>query len=392
MNEQAARQQVVRAGMELVKSGLIARTWGNVSCRVDDNTFIITPSGRSYETMTANELVLCKVVDASWEGNIKPSSEKGIHALVYRSRPNVNFVIHTHQSMASATGTVGLKEIPVTGDSLTGGCIPVAAYGLPGTKRLREGIKAELARCTGNAILMMHHGALCFGADYEETFATARQLEESCESFLNQKYLTCSRAGSFSKSELYGYYASLSKSRNSPATPATAISLGNSSRTSDGFLLETEKEEQICRFSDKNLTQAAQIHQAIYLRRKDISDIRQTTENGLFEISSTGKTMKPLLDDFAQLIGTSVRCSDDLLPAHIAKALGSHYAVLVPGAGALCCAASASDAHAAQLVMAKEALAEIYSCLFEAVLPINPLECMLMHAVYKKSYSKHANQ
>jgi len=391
MNEQAARQQVVRAGIELVKSGLIARTWGNVSCRVDDNTFIITPSGRPYETMTADQLVLCKVADASWEGDIKPSSEKGIHALVYRSRPNVNFVIHTHQSMASAAGTVGLKEIPVSNESMLGDCIPIAAYGLPGTKRLREGIEKELAHCTGNAVLMLHHGALCFGADYEEAFATARQLEESCEHFLNQKYLTSSKIKIFSKLVLYEYYVSHTIKKNFTTVPSIAIPLGNSSRTAEGFELETENGNLLCHFHDSNLPQAAQIHEAIYLHRKDISFIRQTYQNGLFEISITEKTMKPLLDDFAQIIGTSARCSKDLVPDHIAGVLGSHFAVLVPGAGALCCAANASDAHAVQLVMEKGALAEIYSCLFESPHPINPLECALMHAVYKKSYSKHAN-
>lgn len=48
MTEEMAREQVIEAGRRLVSSGLIARTWGNVSCRIDSDYFIITPSGRDY--------------------------------------------------------------------------------------------------------------------------------------------------------------------------------------------------------------------------------------------------------------------------------------------------------------------------------------------------------
>ena len=44
-----AKKEVIAAGLRLVETGLIARTWGNVSCRVDENSFVITPSGKPYE-------------------------------------------------------------------------------------------------------------------------------------------------------------------------------------------------------------------------------------------------------------------------------------------------------------------------------------------------------
>ena len=102
-----AKAEVVKAGLELVKSGLIARTWGNVSCRVDDEYFVITPSGRSYESLTPDDIVLVKIEDCSYESEIKPSSEKGIHAQAYKLRKDVNFVIHTHQKNASAVSFLG---------------------------------------------------------------------------------------------------------------------------------------------------------------------------------------------------------------------------------------------------------------------------------------------
>ena len=89
-----AKKLVVEAGKKLLETGLIARTWGNVSARISDTQFVITPSGRAYDTLTPDEVVVVNIDDCSHEGDIKPSSEKGIHADAYKHHPLVNFVIH----------------------------------------------------------------------------------------------------------------------------------------------------------------------------------------------------------------------------------------------------------------------------------------------------------
>ena len=96
-----AKKEVIAAGLRLVEKGLIARTWGNVSCRVDENSFVITPSGKPYEGLTPDDIVEVKIDTLSYEGNVKPSSEKGVHAEVYKAHPEAGFVIHTHQKFAS---------------------------------------------------------------------------------------------------------------------------------------------------------------------------------------------------------------------------------------------------------------------------------------------------
>ena len=107
MDIQAAKELVIKAGKEVVASGLIARTWGNISCRIDDKQFVITPSGRAYEDLTPDEIVLVNIEDLAYDGDVKPSSEKGIHAEAYKLRPEVNFVIHTHQMQASVVSALG---------------------------------------------------------------------------------------------------------------------------------------------------------------------------------------------------------------------------------------------------------------------------------------------
>ena len=77
-----AKQDVIDAGKKLVEYGLIARTWGNVSCRISETQFVITPSGKPYDGLTPDDIVVVNIDDYSYEGDIKPSSEKGIHAAV----------------------------------------------------------------------------------------------------------------------------------------------------------------------------------------------------------------------------------------------------------------------------------------------------------------------
>ena len=180
-----AKKQVIKAGIELSESGLIARTWGNVSARTDEDHFVITASGRNYLTLTEDEVIEVDMENLEYEGDIKPSSEKKIHREIYRQRRDVNFVIHTHQSNASAVAAMGLKvikldkEYPGIGDYVL-----VADYGLPGTKKLCENTGAAVFEYDAKAVIMSNHGAICYGESYEEAFQVARTLEEACGKFL----------------------------------------------------------------------------------------------------------------------------------------------------------------------------------------------------------------
>ena len=198
-NEKETRELVIKAGLLLLEKKLIARTWGNISARIGENEFIITPSGRAYDTLTAEELVKVKIGDLSYEGNIKPSSEKGAHAVGYALRSDVNFIIHTHQFYASAI-CAAEKDTDFA---------PCAAYGLPGTKKLTENIRKTVAANPGkNAFLLAKHGALCLGKDMESAFAEADRLEENCRTLFSSRVTLSDRKPSsetlFGLDRLYG--------------------------------------------------------------------------------------------------------------------------------------------------------------------------------------------
>ena len=97
-SETEARKLVIEAGLRLLENKLIARTWGNISARISKDEFIITPSGKAYDSLTPADLVKVRVSDCSYTGNIKPSSEKGVHAAAYSQRSSVGVIVHKDES------------------------------------------------------------------------------------------------------------------------------------------------------------------------------------------------------------------------------------------------------------------------------------------------------
>ena len=107
MTIDAIKKLVCDSGKRLLEEGYVSGTWGNISMRIDDKLMAITPSGREYETMDPEDIVVVNYIDHSYEGDIKPSSEFKLHTEIYRTRTNINDVIHTHQMNASTVAAVG---------------------------------------------------------------------------------------------------------------------------------------------------------------------------------------------------------------------------------------------------------------------------------------------
>jgi len=391
MNNKEAKEKVVNAGIRLVESGLIARTWGNVSCRISDTHFVITPSGRDYLSLTPEEIVTVTIADLSYMGNIKPSGEKGVHAEIYKHDSNINFVIHTHQENASVISTMELGSIknnlnyPLLGDEII-----CASYGLPGTKKLRKGISEALDRSKGNAIIMMHHGAVCFGKDEEEAFRVASDLEEVCNHFIAEQFKKINHETSFDPIKMRRFVLDkIARKWKSNGYDLTRPYC-NSERTDEGFIFHMENNKSVhvkAGELGKDLPKEAEIHNEIYLKNKKINYIIHDDSPNILTISSANITLYPLVDDFAQIIGTKVK-TVLTNPSKIAHALKNAAAVMIGNNGALCCGASEGDAIAVQMIMEKNCKAQICGTLFGEIKPISWLDRNLMRFVYLKKYSK----
>ena len=391
MNDREAKEKVVNAGIRLVESGLIARTWGNVSCRISDSHFVITPSGRDYLSLTPDEIVTVAIADLSYTGNIKPSGEKGVHAEIYKHDPNINFVIHTHQENASVISTMELDSIKSDLDSsLLGSEIICASYGLPGTKKLRKGISEALDRSKGNAIIMMHHGAVCFGKNEEEAFQIASELEEACIHFVAEQYQRLSYEISFDPIKMRRFVFEKIARKWKGDCYELSRPYCNSERTSEGFILHLDNNKMVhvkTGVLGKDLPKEAAIHNEIYQKNKKINYIIHEDSPNILTISRANITLYPLVDDFAQIIGTKVKTVLKT-PAKIAHALKNADAVMIGNNGALCCGASEGDAIAVQMIMEKNCKAQICGTLFGEIKPISWLDRNLMRFVYLKKYSK----
>jgi L-fuculose-phosphate aldolase len=400
-----AKELVIRAGKELLKAGIIVRTWGNISCRISDTQFVITPSGLAYEDLTPDQIVIVNIADCSYDGDIKPSSEKGIHAEAYRLRPEVNFVIHTHQMQASVIGALGfdINYVAEKSAKIVGNDVPLASYGLPGTGKLRAGVVAAMQRTDSKAVLMAHHGALCMGKDYDEAHKVAEELEVICEDCLKRKYNDITGKVAETVSEIADYIGDVMASAK--LNSIAKVDPCNSERDGSVFnITAVNGNGEISRIDIKtgdlvagdSYPNSAELHRAIYKKRADVNYITHNTSPEVMAISNKCKVMKPLLDDFAQLVGVTVKhaCynpNNTLKSAKkVVKALKGRNGVLLDGNGALCVAGSEYDATAIDMVMEKGCKTQVGADLFGTAKPINPIETRLMRFIYLKKYSKKA--
>lgn len=174
----------MKAGRELAREGLIARTWGNVSCRTDEDHFVISPSGRMYDSMSEDEIIELDM-DLNYEGNIKPSSEKRVHREIYRLKDNAGFIIHTHQHNASAVSAMNMKLVKFDREyDGIGDFVLCSEYGLPGTTKVADKVTEAFNESIGQAVIMSNHGAVCYGETYEEAFEIVKNLEKACGRYL----------------------------------------------------------------------------------------------------------------------------------------------------------------------------------------------------------------
>jgi L-fuculose-phosphate aldolase len=162
--EAQIRADIVEIGRRLYSRGFVASNDGNISVRLDDTRFITTPKSVSKGFMTPDMMV---VVDGSGKkvaGDRDPSSELPMHLEIYRNRPDVNAVVHSHPPIATGFAVAG---VPLTKAVLaevvtTLGSIPIAEYGTPSTQELPDAVRKYIKAHDG--LLLANHGAVTCGA------------------------------------------------------------------------------------------------------------------------------------------------------------------------------------------------------------------------------------
>lgn len=179
MTEEEARKQICDICYKMWQQGWVAANDGNVTVKLDENTFLATPTGISKSFMEPDKLVKInrkgEIIEAL-EG-YRPSSEIKMHLRCYDERPDVGAVVHAHPATATgfalahkAMDTYSLIECVIAI-----GAVPIAPYGTPSTNEVPESIAPLLPK--HDVILLENHGALTVGADLITAYYRMETLE-----------------------------------------------------------------------------------------------------------------------------------------------------------------------------------------------------------------------
>ncbi|MCI2061987.1 MAG: class II aldolase/adducin family protein [Eubacteriaceae bacterium] len=327
-----AKKLVIRAGRELSDSGLIARTWGNVGARVSPYAFVITASGIPYEDLTENDVVEVSMADLTYKGKVKPSSEKKLHRRIYQVRPEVDFILHTHQDYASAVSAMGLDHVWFDKEyEGIGPGVLCAKYALPGTQALCKNVGDAVAAALGGAVIMKRHGAVCYGRTYEEVFRIAHNLEEACGKYIEMV---------------------------SPMLKRDLDEYG----TEDGTMYLTDEEKMLG-------------YEAVLNKDKVVMDYL-----------GMDMDMPAYLDDFAQMIGPKAKFVSNHIEA-VRAALKKAPAVLIEGEGVLCTGIH-GDATAVSMLVRKNCIAYFAAASQGKARRLSTRDAVFMRRFYVTKYSK----
>jgi L-fuculose-phosphate aldolase len=168
--EDEHRRDICAVGRWIHDRGYVASTDGNISLRLDPRRILTSPTSISKGMMTPDDLVVTDLQGHKLSGRRNPSSELGMHLLIYSRRPDINAVCHAHPPAATGYAAAGvpLNKAILCELVLSLGCIPVARYGTPGTPELTEALEPLVQ--SYEAILMANHGVVCYGHDLLSAF------------------------------------------------------------------------------------------------------------------------------------------------------------------------------------------------------------------------------
>jgi L-ribulose-5-phosphate 4-epimerase len=174
------REEVYRLNLELPKNNLVTWTGGNLSARDANSGYVvIKPSGVRYEDLRPEQMVVVNLDGQTVEGDLKPSSDTESHLYIYRHRPVVHGIVHTHSPFATAFAALG-KPIPVYLTAIAdefGGPIPCGEFALIGGDQIGKIVVDTIG--DGQAVLLKNHGVFTTGATAEAAVKAAVMVEDA---------------------------------------------------------------------------------------------------------------------------------------------------------------------------------------------------------------------
>jgi L-fuculose-phosphate aldolase len=175
--EQEHREDLVRVCHSIYEKGWVAMNDGNVSIRLEDDRILCTPTAVSKGHVTEQDLIICDCSGKKISGHRAGTSEIAMHMTVYNIRPDIRSVVHAHPPVATGFATAGraLDKALLPEVVIQLGAVPLAAYGLPGTPALCDGMLPFIPNY--DALLLENHGCTTWGSDVWQAFFRMEMVE-----------------------------------------------------------------------------------------------------------------------------------------------------------------------------------------------------------------------
>jgi len=188
-SEMDLRRQLVRFGRWVHRLGYTPGTAGNLSVRLDHHLILATPTGCSKALLRPTDMVIVDNAGHKLSGLRNVTSEIGMHLAVYRMRPDIQAIVHTHPPIATAFAACGKAlDQPICAEIImTTGLVPLAPYATTGTEEV--GVSLEPFIADHDAILLANHGLLTYGSSLPDAFMKTETVEHFAQVCLSAHQL-----------------------------------------------------------------------------------------------------------------------------------------------------------------------------------------------------------
>jgi len=166
---QDLRERLVKVGREIYDHGFVPGTVGNISARIPNtDTILIKPSGVSMGALKPEDLAIVDLQGKKIQGEFGLSIETPMHTSIYRTRGNVQGVVHSHAPTATAFGVAGIEIIPTAIEMflLIPNGVPIVPFEIPGTQELAEVVQKKIKDF--DAVILENHGIVTVGPSIED--------------------------------------------------------------------------------------------------------------------------------------------------------------------------------------------------------------------------------
>jgi L-fuculose-phosphate aldolase len=179
----SVRQELVKYGIKIAQAGLVAGAGGNISAREGDIVWM-KPSGYAMDDMKPQDLCGMDLKTGKQvKGKNRPTSEVNMHLDIYRVRPDVQAIFHTHSAWASGVITAGVELRPMFAEFVNDlGRTGTVPYVTPTTQRLADAMADKAKTC--DTIFMVNHGVLGTGANVKQAYYRVVVVEDAAKSLV----------------------------------------------------------------------------------------------------------------------------------------------------------------------------------------------------------------